>query len=65
MRHLKRIASRDAALIRQRDGAVKAFDRMTVAKELSVARQTGRGGTFLEFADDPDLEPGEVEGLSE
>ena len=27
--------------------------------------QMGRGGTFLEFVDDPDFEPGEVEDLSE
>jgi hypothetical protein len=95
LRHLKRKASRNAVLIRQRDGSVKPFDRMTVAKELFVARlnhavgdpapsgpvmdalanatpspslrvwQMGRGGTFLEFVDDSDFEPGEVEDLSE
>ena len=38
LRRLRREASRDAVLIRQRDGTVRAFDRMHVLSELYLAR---------------------------
>jgi hypothetical protein len=38
LRRLKREASEDAVLIRQRNGSVKAFDRMDVMAELYLAQ---------------------------
>ena len=38
LRRLKREASEDAVLIRQRDGTVRAFDQMRVSAELYLAQ---------------------------
>jgi hypothetical protein len=38
LRRLKREASEDAVVIRQRDGSVKTFDRMDVLAEMYLAR---------------------------
>jgi hypothetical protein len=38
LRRLRREASRDAVLIHQRDGTVRAFDRMHVMAELYLAK---------------------------
>jgi len=38
LRRLRREASEDAVLIRQRDGSVKAFDRMDVMGQMYLAR---------------------------
>ena len=38
LRRLRREASEDAVLIRQRDGSVRAFDRMDVMGQMYLAR---------------------------
>ena len=44
LRRLKREASEDAVLIRQRDGSVRAFDRMDVMGQMYLAQVDGALG---------------------
>ncbi len=44
LRHLQRTASEGAVLIHQRDGSVRAFDKMTVAAEVFLSKLDGALG---------------------